>query len=323
MSAQAFSSLATMSSARADFSGSVRAHWASSTPRMACSTLRMRPSSSFIRSRGTLPAASQRSAMSRNASLAARRSVTGSSASASTRSASFFSALAVNSASSSALALSRLPKKVSCAPRNRCQSWSSTPFGAGPAAFQRRIRSRYFPAVAPHSVDSASASASTTSFSLTTRASSRFSLRSAKCAFRRRVYVVRAVENLRQRASSTDFSSRGSAFHSSSSCAHPVRPVAPVGALGEPLGLGGDPLLVDRGRPRACGPARPAAARAARRSPGSGRRAGRRAPARSPTAWASWRLACTCLTEAAASSGPSVPAPTRCSRSSTSKARSS
>ena len=34
----------------------------SSSPRIACSTLRMRPSSSLIRSRGTLPAASQRSA---------------------------------------------------------------------------------------------------------------------------------------------------------------------------------------------------------------------------------------------------------------------
>ena len=52
-----------------DFSGSERRHCSSSTPRMACSTLRIRPSSSFIRSRGTLPAASQRSAMSRKVSL--------------------------------------------------------------------------------------------------------------------------------------------------------------------------------------------------------------------------------------------------------------
>ena len=44
---------------------------------MACSTLRIRPSRSFIRSRGTLPAASQRSEMSRKAAFAASRSVTG------------------------------------------------------------------------------------------------------------------------------------------------------------------------------------------------------------------------------------------------------
>ena len=86
-----------MSSARADFSGSERRHCSSSTARMACSTLRIRPSRSFIRSRGTLPAASQRSAMSRKACLAASRSVTGSSASASTSSCSLTSALAANS----------------------------------------------------------------------------------------------------------------------------------------------------------------------------------------------------------------------------------
>ena len=71
MSAIADSSLETMSSARADFSGSVRRHWSSSTPRIASSTLRSRPSSSLIRSRGTLPAASHLSAMSRIARLAA------------------------------------------------------------------------------------------------------------------------------------------------------------------------------------------------------------------------------------------------------------
>ena len=66
---------------------------------MVVSTLRIRPSRSFICSRGTLPAASQRSARSRKAFLAASTSVTGSSASASTMSFSLTSALAANSAS--------------------------------------------------------------------------------------------------------------------------------------------------------------------------------------------------------------------------------
>ena len=74
VSAMPASSLETMSSARADFSGSERFHWSSSTERMACSTLRMRPSRSFIRSRGTLPASSHLSAMSRKAFLTASRS---------------------------------------------------------------------------------------------------------------------------------------------------------------------------------------------------------------------------------------------------------
>ena len=141
-SAIAASSLETRSSARADFSGSERFHWSSSTPRISCSTLRIRASRSFIRSRGTLPAASQRSAMSRKAFLAASRSCTGSSASASTRICSLTSALAANSWSSAAAAASRAPKKVSWAPRNRFHSASSTSRGAGPAAFQSRIRSR-------------------------------------------------------------------------------------------------------------------------------------------------------------------------------------
>ncbi len=110
---------------------------------MACSTLRMRSSSVRIRSRGTLPAASHRSARSRIARLAASTSVTGTSASASTSSASLTSALAANSSSSAAFAASRAPKKVSCAPRKRVHSASSTSRGAGPAAFHSRIRSRY------------------------------------------------------------------------------------------------------------------------------------------------------------------------------------
>ena len=173
-----------MSSARADFSGSVRAQRSSSTERMACSTLRIRPSRSFIRSRGTLPAASQRSDRSRNAAFAASRSVTGTSASASTRSFSLTSALAANSASWAAFAVSRLVKKVSCAARNRVHSASSTSRGAGPAAFHFCIRSRYSPDVGPHSVELARASASLTSCSLTSRAPSRFSCCSAKCDLR-------------------------------------------------------------------------------------------------------------------------------------------
>ena len=114
---------------------------------MTFSTLRMRPSSSFIRERGTLPAASHRSAMSRKVRLAASRSEpspsrAGSSASASTSSASLTSALAANSSSSLAFSASRAPKKASWAPRNRFQSASSTSLGAGPAAFHCFIRSR-------------------------------------------------------------------------------------------------------------------------------------------------------------------------------------
>ncbi len=142
VSAMPASSLPIMSSARADFSGSLRLHCSSSTARMACSTLRMRASRSFIRSRGTLPAASQRSARSRKAFLVASRSFTGTSFSASTRICSLTSALPANSSSSAALAASRAPKKVSWAPRKRCHSWSSTSRGAGPADFHSRIRSR-------------------------------------------------------------------------------------------------------------------------------------------------------------------------------------
>ena len=183
---------------------------------MACSTLRIRPSRSFIRSRGTLPAASHRSEMSRNAAFAVSRSVTGTSASASTSSFSLISALAANSASCAAFAASRLEKKVSCAARNRFQSSSSMSRGAEPAAFQRRISSRYSPDVGPHSVESASASASSVSRSLTARAPSRFSCCSAKCDLRAFVYAVRAVENRRQSASSEGRSMRGRAFHWSS-----------------------------------------------------------------------------------------------------------
>ena len=91
--------------------------------------------------------------MSRKVRLAASRSVTGSSASAWTSSSFFTSALAANSSSSLALAASRASKKVSWAPRNRFQRASSTSRGAGPAAFQSRIRSRYRPAVGPQSVE--------------------------------------------------------------------------------------------------------------------------------------------------------------------------
>ncbi len=67
--------------------------------------------------------------------------------------ASLTTAFSANSASRAALAASRAPKKASWAPRNRFQRASSTSLGAGPAAFQSRIRSRYLPAVGPHSVE--------------------------------------------------------------------------------------------------------------------------------------------------------------------------
>ena len=91
------------------------------------------------------------------------------------------------------------------------------PFGAGPAAFHWRIRSRYWPAVGPQSVESARLSASLASRSFTTRAASRFSSCSAKCTLRAFVYADRADENRFQRASSAAFSIRGSCFHCSSS----------------------------------------------------------------------------------------------------------
>ena len=97
--AMASSSLVTMSSARADFSGSVRRHCSSSTARMACSTLRMRPSRSRIRSRGPCQRRPSGRRCRGTAVLAASRSVTGTSASASTSSFSLTSAFAANSAS--------------------------------------------------------------------------------------------------------------------------------------------------------------------------------------------------------------------------------
>ena len=141
------------------------------------------------------------------------------------------------------------------------------------------------PAVGPQSVESASASASLTSRSLTTRAPSRFSFSSAKCGLRRRVYVVRAVENRCHSSSSVAWSSRGSAFHSSSrsrSRLTPLRQSLPSASL---LGLGDDLLLRRLGLRdllRALGLAGLALLgdhRGQRVEPG-----GR--PTRSPTAWA-------------------------------------
>ncbi|MFI5428357.1 hypothetical protein [Aeromicrobium sp. UC242_57] len=74
-----------MSSARADFSGSVFFHAESVASLMACSTLRIRASNSPIFARGTLPAASQRSAMSSQALRAASTFVIGSKPPASAR----------------------------------------------------------------------------------------------------------------------------------------------------------------------------------------------------------------------------------------------
>ena len=126
-----------MSSARADLSGSLRFHWSSSIERMARSTFWIRASSGLIWSRGTLPAASQRSLMLRRARLAASRSFTGSSASASTNSSFFFSALAANSLSCSAFAASRASKeKVLGSPGTAARSFSSMSRGAGPAALR-------------------------------------------------------------------------------------------------------------------------------------------------------------------------------------------
>ena len=211
--------------------------------RTACSTARIRPSSSFIRSRGTLPAASQRSARSRSDFLAASRSVTGSSASASTRICSLTSALAANSASRAALAASRAPKKVSWAARNRFQSSSSTSLGAAPAAFHWRIRSRYRPAVGPQSVESAIASASLTSRSLTHAGALALlvllrEVRLAAAGVRRPrgreplpQLVVGGAVDARERLPLVE------------ETAQPVGAGPPVAAGGERLGLGDDLLL--------------------------------------------------------------------------------
>ena len=260
--------------------------------------------------------------MSRKVRLAASRSVTGTSASASVSSCSFTCALAANSWSCSAAAASRAPKKASWAPRKRFQSASSTSRGAGPAAFHWRIRSRYRPAVGPHSVEVASSSASAASRSLTTRAASRFSCCSAKCALRRRVYAVRAVENRRQSASSDDRSMRGNAFHSSSSSRirlAPLRQSEPSASCSASVTIRS---LLARDSADRCARS---ALRASRCTSSTGPSASSRAvrAARSPTAFASSTWVRTVRTDAVASSGDITPDWTRFSSSSTSNASAS
>ena len=184
------------------------------------------------------------------------------------------------------------------------------------------MRSRNCPAVAPQSVDVARASASLARRSLITRAASRFSCCSAKCALRRRVYAVRAVEKRRHRVSSEPRSSRGSPFHSSSRSRSRLAPLrqsldsASVSASATIASL--------RTLDSATFWAR-SALRASRWTSITLARASRRAtsPSRSPTACASATCALTVLTDPAASSGASAPDLIRCSSRSTSNASAS
>ena len=310
-----------MSSARADFSGSERRHCSSSTPRISVSTLRIRPSSSFIRSRGTLPAASQRSAMSRKAFLAASTSVTGSSASASTRSFSLTSALAANSASSAALAASRAPKNVSWAPRKRFHSSSSMSLRAGPAAFhcahQVAVAARrraplgrvgeLLGLLGQPLLDDPRALALLVLLGEVRLAAS--GVRRARGREAAPQRVVGGPVDARERLPLVE------------QLAQPVGAVAPVGAL----------RRSSRPRRRASpsAPSTPPAScafstlRASRCSSMTGLSASRRADsaARSPTALASVTCPSTVLTDSFASSGDITPERTRCSSSSTSNAR--
>ena len=146
-------------------------HWSSSTPRIACSTLRMRPSRSFIRSRGTLPAASQRSAMSRNASLAALQ-VGDRDAAPRPRRAGPPSSPRWPRTPRRARRWPRRGRRRTCPGRRGTASRAGRrrPWGPGRRPSTGASGRGTCPAVGPHSVESASASASTTSFSLTTRA---------------------------------------------------------------------------------------------------------------------------------------------------------
>ena len=192
--------------------------------------------------------------------LGGLRSVTGSSASASTSSASFFvGVLGELARRCSAFAASRAPKKVSWAPRNRFHSWSSTPLGAGPASFHCRIRSRYAPAVGPHSVEPASASASLTSRSLTTwrTRAARSSPRSAPCgAGCTSCGRSRTGATARRRRTSPAGGAPSTRRAAARSRLAPLRQSLPCG---EPLGLGGDVLL--GGRASSCFAARSASRR--------------------------------------------------------------
>ena len=178
--AMAVSSWAAAPSARARVSGFPRVQTAWSASRTAVSTARSRASTRWTSPRGTLPADSQRSWMSRSAVLAAARSVTGTSFSAAVSSLFLMSRLAANSVSVTAVAASRAAKNASCAPRNRAHSASSSLRLARPAAFHRVISSRYAAAVAPNSPLDDKASASATSASLVARASAFLVSSSAK-----------------------------------------------------------------------------------------------------------------------------------------------
>ena len=298
-------------------------HCSSSTPRISCSTRRIRPSRSFIRSRGTLPAASHRSAMSRKARLAASRSVTGSSASASTSSASLTSALAANSSSCSAAAASRAPKNVSCAPRNRFHSASSTSRGAGPAAFhcahQVAVAARGRAPVGRGGealglggeplLDAAGVVALLVLLG---------EVRLAAPGVRR----ARGREAAPQRVVGGPVDA-GERLPLVEQLAHPVGAVAPVGALGERLGLGDDLLLALAGLGGALGALDLAGLALLLEHRRRARPAAPVRAARSPTALASATWSRTVRTDAAASSGDITPLAIRCSSSSTSKASAS
>ena len=174
--------------------------------------------------------------------------------------------------------------------------------------------SRYAPVVGPQSVEPDSASASVTSCSLMIRAASRASFSLANWALRRRVYAVRAVEKRCQSSSSVARSSRGSAFHWSSSARNRLTP--PRQSLPAASRSASSTNCSLAARVSSCWRER-SARRAARWAAITGSRLSSRAtrPSRSPTAFAPATAARTVRTEVIASSGESAPAVIRvCSR---------
>ena len=275
---------------------------------------------------GTLPAASQRSAMSRKARLAASRSVTGSSASASTSSSSLTSALAANSCVQlgvggvagaeegvlrAAEPLPQLRRRRRAAPGRR-PSTGASGRGSGPA-------------VGPQSVESASASASLASRSLTDPGApraSRAARRSAPCgagctssarsrtgatARRRRPGRCGGAPSTRRAGRAAGWRRCASRCRSASFSASATMPSLAVlglrGAL-RPLGLARLALARRCTGPRAS--SRPTSDGEVADGVGLGRPGAR-----------------TVLTDSAASSGDSTPDLTRCSSSSTSNASAS
>ena len=157
---------------------------------------------------------------------------------------------------------------------------------------------------------------------MTSRAPSRFSLSSAKCVLRRRVYAVRAPENRCHSSSSSFLSSRGSAFHSSRRSRRrltPLRQSLPCEIFSASATISF--LRVCDSSVRRARSSR----RLLRCTPINGPRASSRAlrPAMSPTALGSTSWAATFLIDSVASSGLSAPERTRCSSSWTSNSSAS